>query len=113
MTNVGLHAPTAPPFTLALREGGATATNSRRPQSECRIEIGFLIQGNRGVIHPNHGDHIPNILSLSPHLILNLYLNYPFIHKLVYRAHCIITARYVPSHIIATIHLSVLEKTLV
>jgi hypothetical protein len=31
MTNVGLHAPTAPPFTLALREGGGYCHKQQAP----------------------------------------------------------------------------------
>jgi hypothetical protein len=93
-TNVGSRAPACPPFIFALRERGPTAIHDRRPRS------------GRG------SDRFPDpeitLLTFSPLIsISHLYLDNPFIHKLVYRAHCIMTVSYVLSDTMTTIHLSI------
>jgi hypothetical protein len=98
--NVGSRAPTCPPFIVALHERGLTAIHGRRPRS------------GRG------SDRFPDpeitFLTFSPLIsISHLYLNNPFIHKLVHRAHCIMTVSYVLSDTMTTIHLSVSKWILV
>jgi hypothetical protein len=76
--NVGSCAPTCPPFIVALRERGLTAIHGRRPRSGRGSdqfpdpEITFLT--------------FSSLISIS-----HLYLDNPFIRKLVHRAHCIMT----------------------
>jgi hypothetical protein len=49
MVNVGSHAPTCPPFIVALCERGATAIHDKRPRS-----------GRGSDRFPRSGDHFPN-----------------------------------------------------
>jgi hypothetical protein len=98
--NVGSHAPACPLFIVALRERGLTAIHDRHPRS-------------------GHGsDRFPDseitFLIFSPLIsIPYLYLDNPVIHKLVHRAHCIMTVSYVLSDTMTTIHLSVSKQILV
>jgi hypothetical protein len=99
-TNVGFRAPACPPFIVALRERGPTAIHGRR------------LRSGRG------SDRFPDpeitCLTFFPLISISyLYLDNPLIHKSVHRTHCIITASYVLSDIITTIHLSVLKQILV
>jgi hypothetical protein len=98
--NVGSRAPACPSFIVALREKGLTAIHGRRPGS------------GRG------SDRFPDpeitFLTFSPLIsISHLYLDNQFIHKLVHRAHCIMTTSYVLSDTMTTIHLSVSKRILV
>jgi hypothetical protein len=98
--NVGSRAPACPPFIVALRERGPTAIHGRRPRSR------------RGL------DRFPDpeitFLTFSPLIsISHLYLNNPFIHKLVHRAHCIMAVSYVLSDTMTMIQLSVSKWILV
>jgi hypothetical protein len=92
--NLGSHAPACPPFIVALCERGHTVIHDRRPRS-------------------GHGlDRFPDpeitFLTFSPLIFIShLYLDNPFIHKLVHRAHYIMTVSYVLSDTMTTIHLSV------
>jgi hypothetical protein len=98
--NIGSRAPTCPPFIVTLCERGSTAIHGRRPRS-----------GRESDRFPD-----PDItfLTFSPLIFIShLYLDNPFIHKLVHRAHCIMTVSYVLSDIMTTIHLSVLKRILV
>jgi hypothetical protein len=99
-TNVGSRVPACPPFTVALRERGSTAIHGMRPRS------------GRG------SDRFPDpeitFLTFSPLIsISHIYLDNPFIHKLMHRAHCIMTVSYVLLDTMTTIHLSVLKQILV
>jgi hypothetical protein len=98
--NIGSRAPTCPPFIVALCERGPTVIHGRRPRSG------------------RESDRFPDpeiiFLTFSPLIsISHLYLDNPFIHKLVHRAHCIMTVSYVLSDIMTTIHLSVSKRILV
>jgi hypothetical protein len=98
--NVGSRALACPPFIVALRERGPTVIHGRRPRSR------------RG------SDRFPDpeitFLTFSPLIsISHLYLDNPFIHKLVHMTHCIMTVSYVLSDIMTTIHLSVSKRILV
>jgi hypothetical protein len=80
--NVGSRAPACPHFIVALRERGPTTIHGKRPRS------------GRG------SDRFPDpeitFLTFSPLIsISHLYLDNPLIHKLVHRAHCIMTVSYV------------------
>jgi hypothetical protein len=97
--NVGSRAPACPPFIVALREREPTAIHDRRPRS------------GRG------SDWFPNpeitFLTFSPLIFIShLYLDNPFIHKLVHRTHCIMTVSYVLSDTMIIIHLSVSKRIL-
>jgi hypothetical protein len=71
--NVGSRAPACPPFIVALRERGSTAIHDRRPRS-----------GRRSDRFP---DSEITFLTFFPLIsISHLYLDNPFIHKLVHRA---------------------------
>jgi hypothetical protein len=99
-SNVGSRAPTCPPFIVALRERGSTVIHDRRPR------LG------------NGSDRFPDpditFLTFSPLIsISQLYLDNPFIHKLVHRTHCIMTVSYVLSDTMTTIYLSVSKQILV
>jgi hypothetical protein len=59
--NVGSRAPAKPLFYMALREGGPTATNGRRPRSG-RVSDQDPAMGSDPEIIP--GDHIPTIETL-------------------------------------------------
>jgi hypothetical protein len=98
--NVGSRASSCPPFIVLLRERGPTTIHGRRPRS------------GRGL------DRFPDpeitFLTFSPLIsISHLYLDNPLIHKSVHRAHCIMTASYVLSDKMTTIHLSVSKRILV
>jgi hypothetical protein len=58
--NVGSRAPVKPLFYMALREGGPTATNGRRPRSG-RVSDQDTATGSDPEIIPV--DHIPTILA--------------------------------------------------
>jgi hypothetical protein len=99
-SNVGSRAPACPPFIVALRERGSTVIHDRRPRL-------------------GHGsDRFPDpeitFLTFSPLIyISHLYLDNPFIYKLVHSAHCIMTVSYVPSDTMTTIHLFVSKQILI
>jgi hypothetical protein len=99
--NVGSCAPAyPPPFIVALHERGATAIHGRRHRSGRGLDR-FL-------------DPEITFLTFSPLIsISHLYLDNSFIHKLVHRAHCIMTVSYVLSDTMTTIHLSVSKWILV
>jgi hypothetical protein len=59
--NVGSRAPAKPLFYMALREGGPTTTNGRRPRSG-RVSDQDPATGSDPEIIP--GDHIPTIETL-------------------------------------------------
>jgi hypothetical protein len=99
-TNVGSRAPTCPPFIVALRERGPTAIHGRHPRSE------------RG--SDRFSDPEITFLTFSPLISISyLYLDNLLIHKLVHRAHCIMTVSYVLSDTMTTIHISVSKQILV
>jgi hypothetical protein len=65
---------------------------------------------NQGADWPisRSGDPEITFLTFSPLISISyLYLDNPFIHKSVHRAHCIMIVSYVLSDIMTTIHLSV------
>jgi hypothetical protein len=66
MVNVGSRAPAKPLFYMALREGGTTATNGRRPRSG-RVSDRDPATGSDLEIIP--GDHIPTDYSSSDVII--------------------------------------------
>jgi hypothetical protein len=99
-TNVGFRAPACPPFIVALCERKLTAIHDRRPRS------------GRG--SDQFSDPEITFLTFSPLIsISHLYLDNPFIHKLVHRAHCIMTVSYVLSDTMTTIHFSVSKRILI
>jgi hypothetical protein len=72
--NVGSRAPAKPLFYMALREGGPTATNGRRPRSG-RVSDRDPATGSDPEIIP--GDHIP---TRSTHKLHRLITNQPILH---------------------------------
>jgi hypothetical protein len=98
--NVGSRALACLPFIVALRERGPTAIHGRRPRS------------GRGL--DRFHDLEITFLTFSPLIsISHLYLDNLFIHKLVHRAHCIMTVSYVLSDTMTMIHLSVSKWILI
>jgi hypothetical protein len=97
-TNVGSRAPSCPPFIVALRERGPLPYTAGSPDQGVD-QIGF--------------SEI-TFLTFSPLIsISHLYLDNPFIHKLVHRTHYIMTVSYVLSDTMTIIHLSVSKRILV
>jgi hypothetical protein len=106
--NVGSRAPAWPLFYMALREGGPTATNGRRPRS------GHVSDRADPVSIRRSGVGEITSLTFSPLISTSyLYLDNLLIHKLAHRAHCIMTVSYVLSDTMTTIHLSASEQILV
>jgi hypothetical protein len=100
MVNVGSRASACPPFIVALCKRGSTVIHGRRPRS------------GRG--SDRFSDPEITFLTFSPLIsISHLYLDNPFIHKLVHRAHCIMTVNYVLSDTMTIIHLSISKRILV
>jgi hypothetical protein len=98
--NVSSRALACPPFIVVLRERGPTAIHGRRPRS------------GRG--SDRFSDPDITFLTFSSLIsISHLYLDNSFIHKLVHRAHCIMTVSYVLSDTMTTIHFSVSKRILV
>jgi hypothetical protein len=98
--NVGFRTPACPLFIVALRERKHTAIHDRRSRS------------GRG--SDRFSDPEITFLTFSPLIsISHLYLDNPFIYKLVHMAHCIMTVSYVLSDTMTTIHFSVLKRILV
>jgi hypothetical protein len=62
-------------------------------------------------IFPYTGDHIPNILPLDLHI--SILTRQPTYSQISAKAHCIMTASYVLSDTMITIHISVSKKILV
>jgi hypothetical protein len=89
-----------PLFIVMLRERGSTVIHGKRPRSGCGSD--------------RFPDPEITFLTFSPLIsISHLYLDNPLIHKLVHRAHSIMTVSYVLSDTMITIHLSVLKRILV
>jgi hypothetical protein len=103
--NVGSRAPASLSFIWRCVRGGGHCHKTAGAPDQGASRIGKPIR--RSV----RGDHIPNILPLIS--TSYLYLDNPLIHKLVHRAHCIMTVNYVLSDTMTTIHLSVSEQILV
>jgi hypothetical protein len=98
--NIGSRTPACPPFIVALRKRGPTAIHDRHPRSGCGSD--------------RFPDPDITFLTFSPLIsISHLYLDNPIIHKLVHKAHCIMTVSYVLSDTMTTIHLSVSKRILV
>jgi hypothetical protein len=66
-----------------------------------------------GITFSDRGDHITNILSLSPYFILNFYLNYSLIRKSVHMIHYIIAISYILLDTMTRIYHSVSKQILV
>jgi hypothetical protein len=97
--NIGSRAPVCPLLLLRCARGDPLPYKASAPdQGAYRIDF-------------HSGDHIPNILPLDLHI--SSLLGNPLIHKLVHRAHGIMTVSYVLSDTMTMIHLSVSKWILV
>jgi hypothetical protein len=86
MEIIGLHALTAPCFYIVLCEGGGAQSQTAGAPDQ---GVGLWKSGKEGLWKSGFPSPIEEIIFLifspcSTYFTLNLYLNYPLIHKSVY-----------------------------